>query len=296
MPRRTLVLPSHGASVGEARSMVRALLGGTDLQSVMDDAQLAVSELVTNALVHAGTEVHLTLAATVSGLRVEVGDDCPHLPRRRGHATASATGRGLQVVDSLVTRWSSFPLGTGKVVWFEIEDPRGAPLDESLSPGPPPESNAEDTVTIELLDVPIRLHAAWQQHTSALLREYLLVKLGEDRTALARHAHASEAMNILHEQIPAPELGGAPDAVVGNARALTLLVPHSAVAHFVTLHEMVCDALETAESCQLLAPSPHPEIREMSRWLCREVADQARIGRPPMAWTTSGSAPDGNDR
>lgn len=292
-PRRvTRILPPDGSSVGEARRMVRSLLDETRLQSVVDDAQTAVSELVTNALVHAGGEIHLTAAITGSGLRVEVGDASPHLPVRREYAAMSATGRGLPMVESVVTRWNSFRLGSGKVVWFEIEDPEGDPF-ASLQPDPPPQQDdADDVVHVELLDVPLLMHAAWQEHAAALLRELLLIKLDEDPAIMGTHAAASDAMNLLHEQIPAPVLGGDPDAIMRDALephvslpALTLRVPRSSVAHFMVLDDLIHHALELAGAGEMLVPPTQPEILAMSHWLCCEVVEQAESGRTPTPWS-----------
>ena len=295
MHRLARILPAEGASVGEARRMVRTILEGTTLEAVVDDAQLAVSEIVTNALVHAGGEVHLTLVTTQAGLRVEVGDGSTHLPVYREYAAASATGRGLHMVDSVVTRWSSFRLGSGKVVWFEIEDPLGEPFATYQPPQDPAQVGRNDVVEIELRNVPLLMHAAWQEHASALLREYLLTRLDEDLAFLGSHAQASDAMNVLYEQIPAPDVGGAADAVMANAlephvsaAALTLRVPRGSVPHFAALDEMITEALHLAADGSLLVPPTQPEIREMSRWLCQEVVDQARSGRAPLPW----SAPD----
>ncbi len=283
-------LPPEPASVGEARRLVRGLLEGTGLQDVTDDAQMAVSELVTNALVHAGGEIHLAASITGPGLRVEVGDASPHLPVRRDYAARSATGRGLHMVENVVTRWSSFPLGRGKVVWFEIEDPTGQPFSALQAPSPAHEEDEEDIVEIELLDVPLLMHAAWQEHASSLLREYLLAKLDEDMTVLGTHGAASDAMNVLHEQIPAPVLGADPEAVMGSALeplvsepTLTLRVPRSSVAHFSTLDDVTRAALELAGAGGMFVPPMQPEIRDLCRWFCREVIEQAG-GRQPTPW------------
>lgn len=294
-PRRlTQVLPAEGASVGHARGMVRTLLQDSTMASAIDDAQLAITELVTNALVHAGGEVHLALGLHESGLRVDVADDSPHLPVPRDYSNVSATGRGLHLVDSLVTRWGTFGLGEGKIVWFEIQDPQGTPFVAPKSAHIPSRIGTED-VTVELLNVPLLMHAAWQEHVSALLREYLLVKLDDDPAALDRHTHASDAMNLLHEQIPAPDLGAAPDAVMSNAlepkvstAAMTMRVPRSSVAHFATLDELFREALDLAASDpdRLLVPPTQPEVRQLSRWFCREVQEQAGTCWSPQEWST----------
>ncbi len=294
-PRRLArVLPAEGASVGHARSLVRTLLEDTTMAWAGDDAQLAVTEIITNALVHAGGEVRLTAGVDRTGLRVDVLDDSPHLPVRRDYSPVSATGRGLHLLDSLVTHWGATALDHGKTVWFEIQDPRGAP---PVTSRPGLTSPVDDTldVAVELRNVPLLMHAAWQEHVSTLLREYLLVRLDDDPDVLERHAQASDALNLLQEQIAAPDLGAAPDAVMSNAleprvstTAMTLSVPPGSVDHFATLGGLVDEALHLADSDpgRLLAPPTQPEIREVSRWFCREVHEQVRAGRSPEPWRT----------
>jgi PAS domain S-box-containing protein len=294
VPRVARTLPPEGTSVAEARRMVAGLLEGSGLQTVVDDAQVAVAELVTNALVHAGSEIHLAASVTRSGLRVEVGDASPRPPVRRDYAPTSATGRGLAIVEELVTRWDSFPLGGGKVVWFEIEGPAGDPFSSIQRPASAPAQSAagvEDAEDVELRDVPLLMHDAWQEHASAMLREYLLAKLDEDPAIMSRHAAASDAMNVLHEQIPAPVLGEEPAAIMSNALephvsqpTLILRVPRDSVANFSTLQDMLRDAMELAATGEMLVPATQPEIQHMARWLCGEVLGQTAAERTPTAW------------
>jgi PAS domain S-box-containing protein len=289
--RLTRVLPPETASVGVARRLVGRLLEETGRQGMVDDAQTAVSELMTNALVHTGSDIHLVATVTGSGLRVEIGDASPHAPLRRDYAATSATGRGLRIVEDVVTRWSSFPLGTGKVVWFEMEDPSGQPF-ATREPPPPATSPDQKTVEVELQNVPLLMHAAWQEHTSALLREYLLVKVDEDMSVMGTHAAASDAMNLLYEQIPLPALGDDPEMIMSGALephvsqpTLVLGIPQSSVHHFEVLDTMIREALELADTDRMFVPPTQPEIRDMCRWLCREVLEQAELARPPRPWS-----------
>ena len=66
----------------------------------------------------------------------------------------------------------------------------------------PRPGRAPATLAIELRNVPLLMHAAWQQHASALLRDFLLVQLDTEPDALERHAQASDALNVLHTQLP----------------------------------------------------------------------------------------------
>src|SRR6202041_2484225 len=87
------------------------------------DAALAISEVVANPVLHAGTTVHLVERHLGRGMRLEVGDGSPRLPLVGADrpedllATRSMTGRGLALLAATVDRWGADPLGTGKVMW-----------------------------------------------------------------------------------------------------------------------------------------------------------------------------------
>ena len=102
----------------EAREAVRGLLEGTD-RAVVEAVLLAVSELVTNAVEHAGTNVELRAGVVDGRLRVEVADGSGELPHPRRPAPQSRNGRGLLLVEQVADAWGVSPTSTGKAVWFE---------------------------------------------------------------------------------------------------------------------------------------------------------------------------------
>jgi sigma-B regulation protein RsbU (phosphoserine phosphatase) len=118
---RTLeTLPADGRSASRARRLVEHAIAEAGLPDVVDEALLLVTELVTNAVVHAGTEVDLDIEAGPERLRVEVLDRSPgSLPLV--HAAPSETregGRGMFLLDALATEWGTRHFGSGKSVWF----------------------------------------------------------------------------------------------------------------------------------------------------------------------------------
>jgi anti-sigma regulatory factor (Ser/Thr protein kinase) len=133
----TTILGPGKSSVRQARELVRKRLSEYGLQDLVDIAELLVSELATNAVVHAGGRYRLTLSLGVGILRCEVADERRHLPRpphRQAESDAnpdfdSENGRGLFLVDALAHRWGSRLVEEGKEVWFELQ------LDASDSKG-----------------------------------------------------------------------------------------------------------------------------------------------------------------
>jgi sigma-B regulation protein RsbU (phosphoserine phosphatase) len=143
-------LPPDGRSAGLARRRVRAACIAADLESVLDDALLLVTELVTNAIVHAGTDLALRLDTSDGGLRVEVVDSTPgHLLRPQPLDDAREGGRGLFLLDALASSWGSTHTRAGKAVWFHLDtadaDPsrRESGPDPALAPENPGEAPAE---------------------------------------------------------------------------------------------------------------------------------------------------------
>lgn len=85
------------------------------------DAELMVSELVGNAIVHAGTEIKVTVWCAPDRAHVEVHDASPVVPQPQRRDPRSPGGHGLQIVDALAARWGVERIaGDGKRVWFEI--------------------------------------------------------------------------------------------------------------------------------------------------------------------------------
>jgi len=114
-------LPSDISSAARARRFVREVLSEWELDVCEEVASLAVSELITNAVLHARSAPELVVRLIEERLRVEVHDASPALPARKHYAVDAGTGRGLLLVERLVGAWGVEPTDDGKVVWFEID-------------------------------------------------------------------------------------------------------------------------------------------------------------------------------
>ena len=120
---RRLSLAGEPQSAGTARRAVGQLLVETGHESWRDAAELAVTEVVTNAVLHAQTRLDLSVWVDAAGVRVEVRDFSPSLPRPRRYAPDATTGRGLALVAGVTSAFGVEQLGdAGKVVWFCVDD------------------------------------------------------------------------------------------------------------------------------------------------------------------------------
>jgi anti-sigma regulatory factor (Ser/Thr protein kinase) len=118
-----LDLPPTSDSVPAARRFVRRELGHVGID--VDTAALLVSEVVTNAVLHARTSVTLSIETIDTVAHIEVRDGSPVQPRVHAFSPTAATGRGLRLLDLLAKRWGveADPRTGGKVVWFDVGEP-----------------------------------------------------------------------------------------------------------------------------------------------------------------------------
>ena len=114
----SLSLPADGSASRVARRWVNERFGDHPRQA---DLLLLVSELVTNAALHARTESELSIGIDEGTVRVEVRDGSDVLPVAKHYSTTASTGRGLLLVDQLADRWGAEAERVGKVVWFELD-------------------------------------------------------------------------------------------------------------------------------------------------------------------------------
>ncbi len=121
---REVTLPAARPAAALARQVTRAAVAAWRLGDLADSAVLLVSELVTNAVMHAGPDAAGTVLRLEYGggwLRIEVHDTSPHAPRPRTPDWLDESGFGLMLVDSLATKWGVQQTAQGKAVWAELD-------------------------------------------------------------------------------------------------------------------------------------------------------------------------------
>jgi anti-sigma regulatory factor (Ser/Thr protein kinase) len=108
-------------AVGHARRFTRRILRAWGVTQEIDTVLLAVSELVTNALVHTDGRVRLDLTLIENRLRIAVADSSPRAPIKPTSIGWEATGgRGILLVEAVSLAWGTLPVSGGKQVWAEI--------------------------------------------------------------------------------------------------------------------------------------------------------------------------------
>jgi phosphoserine phosphatase RsbU/P len=127
---RRVRLPNDRRTPAAARALVRSVLEEAGLDPLLNEALLLTTELSTNAVVHANTELDIEVQADRAGLTVTVTDFAPGPveqlavgPRNESVdiGEVAERGRGLLLVDHFASRWGTVHEGTGKGVWFRLE-------------------------------------------------------------------------------------------------------------------------------------------------------------------------------
>jgi hypothetical protein len=119
--RAALRLAPHPTAPRASREFVSRTLLGWRSDHLIPSACLLVSELVTNAMVHAGTDMEVSIAAHSQALRLTVRDHSASLPMPR-KADLEEDGRGLAIISGLSRAWGVLPTAdSGKVVWAVMD-------------------------------------------------------------------------------------------------------------------------------------------------------------------------------
>jgi anti-sigma regulatory factor (Ser/Thr protein kinase) len=118
----TTLLPGDVTTPAAARRFVRSALVSVEADPVViETAELLTTELVTNAIVHAGCKSHLFIRAAKGVVRVEVTDPDDRQPSMAAPDIDAPDGRGLVIVNGLASAWGVQPTTEGgKTVWFEL--------------------------------------------------------------------------------------------------------------------------------------------------------------------------------
>ncbi len=271
------MVPGIPQAVADARRFLLATLREHGVTGdVADTAALLLSEIVTNAVLHARTDVLLRCTVEGSGVLVEVADGSALLPRPREHDAEAVTGRGLELVELLADAHGVRRSGAGKSVWFTLA---GATPPIGGEWRPPV---GVDGTWVLLPDVPVGLYEVLQEHNEALLREYQLSRLALDEDEGARKDIADAA----HVRVRLATAFRTAVAAAGE-RPARVHIPLSVAPAEIPAFELLPRVLDEAEAAaavgRLLARPALPELLALRDWMYGQILHQARGGEP-VGW------------
>jgi len=296
-----LELAPRPDAASRARGWVRDVLAGWPKEAV-ETARLLVSELVTNALLHARTPVTVSGWVAGTGVRFEVRDARRAVPVQKRYAADSPTGRGLQLVALLANEWGIGRDARGKTVWFTLSQvPDARPTDPAPATGATLEELGgtaragqrglpPDTVDVQVLALPIDVYLEAEQHNDAVVRELTLIVQAADAPGgglevprrlleLAKEVREtfSPAIDGLREQVEAAIRRGQ------ETVDIHMPVPKTGWEVLVRLAESLDEVDRYCLEGDLLTLASPPRLVRFRRWYAQQVADQMR-GAPPTPW------------
>ncbi len=276
------------ASGPQARRFVVALLKEWMLDDLVDDAALCVTELSTNAIHHTRDRFIVTVRPAGPGVRIEVLDNAPdQLPATvpsRGTAVdltkSGTTGRGLQIVAAVASRWGFTTTTHSKHVWVELT---GEHSDQPVSPmitighhRPP----APDQVTLCFVGLPVRSVVASGIQVDELVRDVQLHQVGDS----ALDAGDSDRLFDLLDHSADVRFAGRHAAMRAGAAGRTrfdldLVTTLSTVRSAGELRKLLG---ELSDRYSLFSASVDQEVAALREWLTVETLSQLSGADPRM--------------
>lgn len=275
-------------------------------------AELVLSELVTNAVLHTPGPMRVSASRREDCVAIEVVDaDVDHLPVKRSYSSEAATGRGLQIVDRLSTSWGVRALAAGKGVWAVLAEPGRPEQDrcaEGFSPGTwllddPTRAVAEgragragdgapggappaELVRVEIVDLPLWLYDAAQEHNDALMREFQLLARTDPSAHVPQRlvALAGEARRRFAREGTTVRGQVAAAAAAGARRVdLQVMLPGTSWELLGRLAAQLDEADEFCRHGDLLTLAAPPGVRRFREWYLGEIRSQL-LGHPATPW------------
>ncbi|HUQ38778.1 MAG TPA: PAS domain S-box protein [Acidimicrobiales bacterium] len=297
---REFTLPPDPRSPGQARRILRDVVTSAGDEQWIDTAELALSEVVTNATLHARTQLVVIIVVYDDCICVEVRDGEPALPALRHYDREATTGRGLALVESICMECGVHSLGeAGKSVWFCVGAPAERSADDLLSAWDlDDEDDAAPVATpnVVLRSMPATLWLAARQHHDALLRELVLYaaehELEVDFAAAdhARYAISNTLASALEEAERAglarpalPDGHPSPLPWVPADLDLELRIRHEDGPAFLVLQDILDTGERLAVEGRLLLHPALPEVVAVRDWACEQVVAQL-AGIAPAPW------------
>ncbi|MBK3645182.1 SpoIIE family protein phosphatase [Streptomyces sp. MBT33] len=256
-----------GRSVATARSFVRDTLQGWGFADIVDDAVVLTSELVTNAVVHAGTSADVLCLRTDEGVRVEVAD---HYPEREIPLQGSPVnmgspdregGRGLQLCAALAGRWGVEYTPTHKQVWFQLDLPERAVGTRAAGPSLPadllPLADGRVRVAVVQIDRTGSI-SSWNEDAEELFGYPAEQVIGKPLTDLAAWPHTPGTSTGIAEALQLSRWEGSYGIRGANGRVNPVYASHLRVRDTGGEPSTVCLLVRDHERAVLQTPLRGP--------------------------------------
>ncbi len=301
--RPALSLGSGPRGVQDARQWVAATFADINRNDLTECAELGVSELVTNALLHATPPIHVAVRGTREHPRVEVRDrsaDKPVLPEPIDHDDQHAElltfGRGLNIVARASDAWGAEIEDDGKVVWFtpaaHFSDSGTEGVITGVAVEDPGPGDDVDSVAFDIRNVPVSAYTAFQRQYRELRREVRLLALAHEHEypiakSLSDLFGALEKplrQDLGADQVLAAEAAGESHVDLDGA------IRRSDTAQVERLIGLLDLADEFCREERLLSLARSPEEVRFQKWLLGEVVRQSN-GGAPIAWVDNDASP-----
>ncbi|MEU5050599.1 SpoIIE family protein phosphatase [Streptomyces sp. NPDC021096] len=265
-----------GRSVAAARAFVRDTLQGWGFPDVIDDAVVLTSELVTNAVVHAGTAADVLCIRMDAGVRVEVADRYPERelpvqsPARQFGGVDREGGRGLLLCAALAARWGVEYSATRKTVWFRIDLPDRPAGTRSAGPALPtealPVADARVRVAVIQIDRTGGI-SAWNDDAHELFGFAADQIMGKPLTDLAAWPHTPGTSTGIAEALRLSRWEGSYGIRGADGRIIPVYASHLRVRDTAGSPSTVCLLVRDDERAVLQSPprSPAPDAAAAER-------------------------------
>ncbi|MDZ5660865.1 ATP-binding protein [Nocardioides sp. S-58] len=280
-----LTLASSPRAAADARRWVGQVCHRLERPDLVECAELGVSELVANALLHATAPYKVRVRGTATHPRIEVVDGSPVPPVPPAPVEVDdldlllTFGRGLSMVAQCAVAWGATIESDGKIVWFEpapeVSEDAAAEWVIDQHDQVPPKPTSEATVEVRLVGVDVPLHASLRRQYHELRRELRLLSLSHqsdyplagDLTAMFTNFER-QFPDSYRDQLRAAESQGLHQVDV------SFPMMREAGPIFVTMTEMfdVADAFCKAE--RLLSMARTSAQRSLHNWLLGELVHQ----------------------
>ncbi|MEV5985652.1 SpoIIE family protein phosphatase [Streptomyces sp. NPDC052051] len=256
-----------GRAVASARSFVRDTLQGWGFADVADDAVVLTSELVTNAVVHAGTSAEVLCLRSDDGVRIEVADRYPEreIPLQTTAVSMGSPdregGRGLQLCAALAGHWGVEYTPTHKRVWFRLDLPERPVGTRAAGPSLPTEllplTDGRVRVAVLQIDRTGSL-SAWNEDAEELFGYAADQVTGKPLTDLAAWPHTPGTGTGIAEALRLSRWEGSYGIRGADGRVIPVYASHLRVRDTAGEPSTVCLLVRDDERAVLQTPPRAP--------------------------------------